>query len=198
MSRRKAKENGNLGTDHGEIAPMFVFGSAINGGVSGTNPDLTEATAENNFQLETFQYDYRQTLGTLLQDYLGADDNAIDSTFFNHTSNESFADNKINDLIKSDFSVADNCYSNTLSSPSSNENYFRISPNPFQSEIKIINPDFDKDISYMIFDLNGRLVKSGISSVNNSIKIDNIMNGIYFIKIKFDNGVESHRIIKSS
>ena len=27
---RKAKENGNLGTDHGEIAPMFVFGSAIN------------------------------------------------------------------------------------------------------------------------------------------------------------------------
>ena len=123
---RKAKENGNLGTDHGDIAPMFVFGSAINGGVSGINPDLTEATAENNFQLETFQYDYRQTLGTLLQDYLGADDNAIDSTFFNHTSNESFADNKINDLIKPDFSVADNCYSNTLTSPSSSENYFKI------------------------------------------------------------------------
>ena len=195
---RKAKENGNLGTDHGEIAPMFVFGSAINGGVSGTNPDLTEATAENNFQLETFQYDYRQTLGTLLQDYLGADDNAIDSTFFNHTSNESFADNKINDLIKPDFSVADNCYSNTLTSPSSNENYFKISPNPFQTEIKIINPDYHKDISYKIFDLNGRLVKSGISAVNKSIKIDNIMNGIYFIKIKFDNRVESHRIIKSS
>ena len=177
---------------------MFVFGSAINGGVSGTNPDLTEATAENNFQLETFQYDYRQTLGTLLQDYLGADDNAIDSTFFNHTSNESFAENKINDLIKSDFSVADNCYSNTLSSPSSSENYFKISPNPFQTEIKIINPDYHTDISYKIFDLNGRLVKSGISAVNKSIKIDNIMNGIYFIKIKFDDRVESHRIIKSS
>ena len=61
---RKAKENGNLGTDHGEIAPMFVFGSAINGGVSGDNPDLTEASEDNNWQLETFQYDYRQTLGT--------------------------------------------------------------------------------------------------------------------------------------
>ena len=195
---RKAKENGNLGTDHGEIAPMFVFGSSINGGVSGTNPDLTEATEENNFQLETFQYDYRQTLGTLLQDYLGADDNAIDSTFFNHTSNESFADNKINDLIKPDFSVTDNCYSNTLSLPSSSENYFKISPNPFQTEIKIINPDYDKDISFQIFDLNGRLVKSGIFAINKSIKIDNIMNGIYFIKIKFDNRVESHRIIKSS
>ena len=26
---RKAKQNGNLGTDHGEIAPMFVFGKPI-------------------------------------------------------------------------------------------------------------------------------------------------------------------------
>ena len=62
---RKAKENGNLGTDHGEIAPMFVFGSAINGGVSGTNPDLTEATQNNNWQLETFQFDYRDQAGNL-------------------------------------------------------------------------------------------------------------------------------------
>ena len=41
---------------------MFVFGSAINGGVSGTNPDLTEATESNNWQLETYQFDYRETL----------------------------------------------------------------------------------------------------------------------------------------
>ena len=30
---RKAKENGNLGTDHGRIAPMFVFGRPVEGGV---------------------------------------------------------------------------------------------------------------------------------------------------------------------
>ena len=85
-----------------------------------------------------------------------------------------------------------------MTSPSSNKNYFKISPNPFQTEIKIINPDENNDIYYEIFDLNGRLVKSGMSTVNKSIKIDNIMNGIYFIKIKFDNRVETHRIIKSS
>lgn len=195
---RKAKENGNLGTDHGEIAPMFVFGSAINGGVSGSNPDLTEATSENNWQLETFQYDYRETLGTLLQDYLGADDNAIDSTFFNHTSNESFTDHKISELIKPEFSVEENCYSNTLSNPTTNVKYFTILPNPFQTEIKIINSDYENTISYEIFDLNGRMVKSGVSSLNKSIMLDNIMNGIYFIKIKFDNRIESHRIIKSN
>ena len=111
---RKAKENGNLGTDHGEIAPMFVFGTAINGGVSGTNPDLTEATESNNWQLETYQFDYRETLGTLLQDYLGADNYAIDSTFFNHSTNESICENKINELVMTEFSVAENCFSNTL------------------------------------------------------------------------------------
>ena len=194
---RKAKENGNLGTDHGEIAPMFVFGSAINGGVSGSNPDLTEATLENNWQLETFQYDYRETLGTLLQDYLGADDNAIDSTFFNHTSNESFTENKISELIKPEFSVEENCYSNTLSNPTSDVKYFTILPNPFQTEIKIINSEYENIISYEIFDLNGRMVKSGVASLNKSIKLDNIINGIYFIKIKFDNRIESHSIIKS-
>ena len=149
-------------------------------------------------QLETFQYDYRQTLGTLLQDYLGADDNAIDSTFFNHTLNESFAVNKISELVKPEFSVEENCYSNTLSNSSSNERYFKISPNPFNNEIKIIKPDYYKDIVYEVYDLNGKMVKSGISAVNDSIKIDNIINGIYFIKIKFDNRIESHRIIKSN
>ncbi|GIR57666.1 MAG: hypothetical protein CM15mP65_02470 [Crocinitomicaceae bacterium] len=32
---RKAKENGSLGTDHGEVAPVFVFGKPIMGGISG-------------------------------------------------------------------------------------------------------------------------------------------------------------------
>ena len=195
---RKAKENGNLGTDHGEIAPMFVFGSAINGGVSGTNPDLTEATQNNNWQLETFQFDYRETLGTLLQDYLGADDNAIDSTFFNHTTNESFIENKIQDLIKPEYSVEENCMSNTLSDNNSELKIFKITPNPFVNEIRILNSDYEYEFSYVILDLNGRIIMSGVSIANSSINLDNIINGIYFFKINFDNRIETHRIIKSS
>ena len=195
---RKAKENGNLGTDHGEIAPMFVFGSAINGGISGTNPDLTEATQNNNWQLETFQFDYRETLGTLLQDYLGADDNAIDSTFFNHTSNESFTENKIQDLIKPEYSVEENCMSNTLSDNNSELKIFKITPNPFVNEIRILNSNFEYEFSYVILDLNGRIIMSGVSVANSPINLDNIINGIYFIRINFDNRVETHTIIKSS
>ena len=194
---RKAKENGNLGTDHGEIAPMFVFGSAINGGVSGTNPDLTEATESNNWQLETYQYDYRETLGTLLQDYLGADNYAIDSTFFNHSTNESICENKINELVMAEFSVADNCFSNTLTNQNFKETFFKVVPNPFSKEIRIVNDDYTSSINLELFDLNSKLVLRKITNINKVINLSNLINGIYILKISFDGRSETHRIIKS-
>ncbi|HJN54677.1 MAG TPA: T9SS type A sorting domain-containing protein, partial [Flavobacteriaceae bacterium] len=193
---RKAKENGNLGTDHGEIAPMFVFGSPVNGGVSGVNVDLTEASEDNNWQIQTFQYDYRQTIGTLLQDYLGADDQAIDATFFNYTDNESFSDNKISELIKSEFSVAENCYTNTLTENDNIVKLFTISPNPSNNSIILSGYNYNGDISYKIFDLNSRLILEGKAIIDEPINISSFMNGIYLITLQFNNRAETHRIIK--
>ena len=194
---RKAKENGNLGTDHGEIAPMFVFGQPVNGGVSGVNVDLTEATEDNNWQLQTYQHDYRQTIGTLLQDYLGADNLAIDATFFNHTTNESFSDNKISELIKTEFSVAENCYTNTLTGNDNIEKLFTISPNPSNNSIILSGYNYNGDISYKIYDLNSKLVLEGRAKIDEPINISSFMNGIYLITLRFNNRVETHRIIKN-
>ena len=194
---RKAKENGNLGTDHGEIAPMFVFGQPVNGGVSGVNVDLTEATEDNNWQLQTYQHDYRQTIGTLLQDYLGADNLAIDATFFNHTTNESFFDNKISELIKTEFSVAENCYTNTLTGNDNIEKLFTISPNPSNNSIILSGYNYNGNISYKIYDLNSKLVLEGEAKIDEPINISSFMNGIYLITLRFNNRAETHRIIKN-
>jgi hypothetical protein len=194
---RKAKENGNLGTDHGEIAPMFVFGQPVNGGVSGVNVDLTEATEDNNWQLQTYQYDYRQTIGTLLQDYLGADNLAIDATFFNHTVNESFSDNKISELIKTEFSVDENCYTNTLTGNDNIEKLFTISPNPSNNSIILSGYNYNGNISYKIYDLNSKLVLEGEAKIDEPINISSFMNGIYLITLRFNNRAETHRIIKN-
>ena len=78
------------------------------------------------------------------------------------------------------------------------EKIFRISPNPFQNEIKVFSREFENEFLFEIYDLNGRKVKSGLSNVNKPIIIENIMNGIYLIKIKFQNREEVHRIIKAS
>ncbi len=77
---RCARENGSLGTDHGTLAPMFLFGKNIKAGVVGTNPNLGVLTQDN--QLSDMQYDYRQVFTTLLQDWLGANNFVLEQTMF--------------------------------------------------------------------------------------------------------------------
>jgi len=132
-----------------------------------------------------------------LQDYLGADDQAIDATFFNHTSNESFSDNKISELIKTEFSVAENCYSNTLTENDNIEKLFTISPNPSNNSIILSGYNYNGDIRYKIYDLNSKLILEGKVIINEPINISSFMNGIYLITLKFNNRAETHRIIKN-
>ena len=109
---RKAKENGSLGTDHGEVAPVFVFGKPIMGGITGVNVDLSEATEDNNFQIETVQFDYRQTLATIMQDFLASDNLSIDNTFKDNLNSSSFINAKIQNLLKPE--LYQNCYNVNL------------------------------------------------------------------------------------
>ena len=193
---RKAAENGSLGTDHGETAPMFVFGAPVKGGVSGLNPDLNEANENNGYQIQTVQFDYRDTLGTLLQDYLGADNLALDATFFNNTLNQSFSETKIDDLIKSEFSVATNCYSNSLTNNNDRKKIFYII-NPVYNDliIKSKNQEYSS-FKYELYDLNSKLVSKGNSRINESISISHLINGIYILNILTNERSEAHRIIK--
>jgi len=193
---RKAAENGSLGTDHGEIAPMFVFGGPVNGGVSGFNPDLNEANEANGFQIQTVQYDYRDTLGTLLQDYLGADNLALDATFFNNTLNQSFSETKINDLIKSEFSVATNCYSNSLTNDIDNNKLFYVI-NPVYNDLIIRTKNLNySSFKYDLYDMNSKLVLKGTSTISQTISVSHLINGIYILNISTDEKTETHRIIK--
>ena len=193
---RKAAENGSLGTDHGEIAPMFVFGAPVKGGVSGFNPDLNEASQDNGYQIQTVQYDYRDTLGTLLQDYLGADNLALDATFFNNTLNQSFSETKIDNLIKDEFSVATNCYSNSLTSnDDKNKIFYVINPVYNDLIIKTKNQDYSS-FKYELFDMNSKLVSKGSSLINETITISNLINGIYILNLSTNEKSETHRIIK--
>lgn len=195
---RKAAENGNLGTDHGEIAPMFVFGKPVAGGVSGTNPDLTEATSSNNFQLKTVQYDYRQTFATLLQNYLGADDAIIDATFFNHTLNESFVNLRIEDLLKSEFDISKGCIASTENPLKDNKNWL-VYPNPFRDIVNISGINTDETISYRIYNASGILLIEKTDTLVDgkaTINLFRYSSGVYFFEILSGSNKEVHKVIK--
>lgn len=80
---RKMSQNGSLGTDHGNFAPMFLFGQAVESGVFGTNVDLTQVTESGTLFSTEMQFDYRQIFRTLIQDWLGGGTGIVTSTQFN-------------------------------------------------------------------------------------------------------------------
>ena len=195
---RKAAENGNMGTDHGQVSPMFVFGKPIQAGVSGVNPDLTEANSENNYQIESLQYDYRQTFSTIFQDFMGADINTINSAFYNHSNEGSFVETKINGLIEDSHLVPEDCYDITSNSSIN----YKVFPNPFTSLINISSIySLTPFSSFEIFHTNGHLIYSGkiliIDTNTIQINLTNLRRGIYILKINSKNDSKKFKIIKS-
>ncbi|GAA4959151.1 hypothetical protein GCM10023315_03430 [Algibacter aquimarinus] len=197
---RKAKENGNLGTDHGEIAPMFLFGKPVAGGLSGTNPDLAEATSNNNYQIQTVQYDYRQTFATLLQDFLGADNTIIDATFFNHTLNDSFANLKVGEIIKDQYSIATNCTSLSEGNQNKEPNKWLIHPNPFKDIINLKSiTSRAETVTYRLFNSSGVMLTEETKSLTEGqldINLKYLSTGLYIFQIEVDGKKEIHKAIK--
>ena len=69
---RRVSENGSIGTDHGEAAPLFVAGGAIAGGLYGQFPDLAPAKLHRGDVPWTL--DFRRLYASVLRDWLKADD----------------------------------------------------------------------------------------------------------------------------
>lgn len=195
---RKAAENGNFGTDHGEIAPMFVFGKPVAGGVSGTNPNLSEATSSNNFQIQTVQYDYRQTFATLLQDFLGAQNAIIDNTFFNHTLNDSFTNLKLPEILKNPLSA--DCFQglNTEEQLKANRAWL-IYPNPFTESINFASVKTNNTVSYTLYNSSGVQIMNRTDNLINgklTLNLKHLSSGLYFCSVKIGNTQEIHKLLK--
>jgi uncharacterized protein (DUF1501 family) len=66
---RRIRSNGSNGTDHGDAAPLIVFGSRVTGEVLGTNPTIDpDVSVADGVPL---QYDFRDVYGSLLEDWFG-------------------------------------------------------------------------------------------------------------------------------
>lgn len=200
---RKVAENGNLGTDHGEVAPMFVFGKTIQGGISGINPDLSEATEDNNWQIETVQHDYRAVFGTMLKDWMGADDTIIDQTFFDHTNNDSFTSNPVEELIIENYKINADCLTTTSIDDelavNANQSWF-ASPNPFVDNLTLRSENDHDKILIQVYNQNGKLVKATNVQYSNgqvNLNLANLAKGNYFIHIiEADNQKKALKVIK--
>jgi uncharacterized protein (DUF1501 family) len=104
---RKVAQNGSLGTDHGNFAPMFMFGPAVKAGIIGNNIVVNDITADGNMfegaDNSQMQFDYRSIFKTLLKDWLGAGQTILDQSMFSSY-------NTVNDLLEPTAVVDPTCY----------------------------------------------------------------------------------------
>ena len=101
---RKAEENGNNGTDHGTLIPMYIIGDQVKAGVSGTNIDLGNLDTNGSPNINQIQHDYRQVFGTLLQDWLGASEDGLTAALMKEYTTEKLP------LIETTSVVDSSCY----------------------------------------------------------------------------------------
>jgi uncharacterized protein (DUF1501 family) len=72
---RRPRENQNGGTDHGTVAPHFVAGGAVKGGLYGSAPNLGDLDRDGN---PKFSVDFRQMYASVLQNWWGVDRGATE------------------------------------------------------------------------------------------------------------------------
>ncbi len=75
---RRVQENGSAGTDHGTAGPVFIAGSAVQGGLVGAHPSLTDLDAGDL----KMSIDFRQIYAMLLDEWLSIPSiNVLDGSF---------------------------------------------------------------------------------------------------------------------
>jgi len=188
---RKPKENGNLGTDHGNLGPMFVIGSAVKGGMTGTNLDLTNVT--KHYDENNMQNDYRQAFSTLLTDFLGASTASIEGTEFEPYDGA----NKL-DLINTDQKVTLGVQEHTPKVEIS------VYPNPIADycNVQFTSANMFRG-SIIVHDLQGKQLlkvpQNFMPGLNrNQLNLGHLSTGLYLLTIKDEanKSLNSFKIIK--
>lgn len=169
---RRAASNASYGTDHGNAAPMMVFGTCLNPGVYGENPDLSNLQNGNI----PMQHDYRQVFSSVVKDWFGATSAAID-----HVNFEDYITNRVDYIECKDLSTTEIFKENL---------WMKCYPNP-SSSITTVEYYLHKGghVEINVTDLTGRSVGKVVDEDTNqgkhSVEFDfsNFKSGTYIFKL---------------
>lgn len=139
---RRVRSNSSVGTDHGAAAPVFVFGSNVQPGVLGRNPEIpTTATGNDNIP---HQYDYRSLYASLMENWFCADNATLQAVLLRNFQQLP--------LVKN--TACKNINPNVLAGDRLVSNY----PNPFGSTTNITFRTAGGHNLVQVMDMLGRVV----------------------------------------
>jgi len=189
---RRAYQNGSWGTDHGTLAPMFIFGTGVQPGIIGTNPDIS--TLDQHGLVTNPQHDYRQVLTTVLQDWLGSADDVVEDTLWGDFLSQKLPIINENDIVDPECYVSDLTPDGMVTAVNNDANIqeesvdVKLFPNPAKDFFYIeMTAEELGDGALFIFNSLGQPIKTlelDIEPGRNKIPINirNIAAGMYTVQ----------------
>ena len=172
-------ENGSYGTDHSTAAPLFLLGSAVNGGLFGNMLDL-ENTDENGDPRHST--DFRSVYASVLRNWFCLNEADVQTVMGGSFENI--------DFLQSSNPVSTEQETPVASSFKLDGNY----PNPFRGQTRILlNVSRSTQVSIDVYDVQGRKVREVLQQTltrgRHEIPFDgnNLPGGTYFYHVRGDN-----------
>lgn len=170
---RRIRSNSALGTDHGDAAPLFVFGSCVNNQIIGDYPTIdTQVSIEDGVPM---QFDFRDIYGTILNRWLGLKSSEVENIIYP-------------EYIPLPL-IEDSCSSISDVEENQNSGALKLYPTISSSSIFIEFESKESNLTIEIYNIQGIRVKrlqtqALINAINKiEIGISDIPTGKYFLKI---------------
>lgn len=180
---RRIVSNASMGTDHGEAAPMFLFGKALSGGVTGKNPQIPQnPTVFDNMAME---FDFRSVYGSVLRDWFCVPEDDIPSVLLHDVPLLSLFQSGL-PCVSTDVHDAHQAAGDAL---------LQLWPNPFRGELTLDYKTEGGVTLLQILDAGGRVVSTPVSTwqprgqYQAQFDGDNLPPGTYYCRL-VNNGVQ--------
>jgi uncharacterized protein (DUF1501 family) len=186
---RRVKSNASVGTDHGQGAPMFVFGKRVFGGVLGTNYQVPAVTDVNtNIPM---QYDFRSIYASILKDWFCVDDTELNAVMLRNYQRLAIVNSP-------------NCITSDVHdlNVAAGMNLIKNYPNPFVFSTKIEFETFGGHTMVQVFDGEGRLMNTLADGDYTSGKYtvdyngDHLPAGVYYMRLQNEAVQQVKAIVK--
>ena len=155
---RQIASNASYGTDHGDAAPLIMFGACLDFTVYGNTPDISNTIIKQ--EAVPLQIDFRDIYASVLKDWFGVPTSEIQALFEQSINYHSLISCKVDLGLEEDLEFL----------------ALNIFPNPTKEKLTInYHLNKNEEVTFEIVDLLGKKVKSFVvfnSSGNNTIDLD--------------------------
>jgi uncharacterized protein (DUF1501 family) len=183
---RRIRANESLGTDHGTAAPLFVFGTCVNGTILGDNPEIsTNVGVQEGVPM---QFDFRSIYGSILMDWFEV------------------AENDVRNLLYEDFQhipIIEGCAPTYTQDIFDAALDFDVFPNPFSSNVQVKFTAKSERVRLSLFDVLGNELRvifdRKLSAGDHRFNVDTskLTPGNYVMRLVSESGQKTKLINKA-